>query len=446
MSPDKPPIPVGMQEILEGIAEPATLIGLDYSILASNSPYQQYYGIDRRHCYELSHGYSVPCDQAGEACPLKRCYETGQRQRVLHVHETLNGKEHTDVEMLPIHNNAGEVVCFLEIMHCVREAQARPGPGGGMVGRSAAFNRMLELVHRAASSEISVLLLGESGTGKELVARALHEGSQRSHKPFVTVECSGLSESLFESELFGHERGAFTGAISRKRGLVEMARGGTLFLDEIGEIPPRQQVKLLRLIETGVYRAVGSVEPQHADVRLICATHRDLKKMVDEGRFRQDLYYRIAPFPIPLPALRERIDDLPLLINVLLDRLCPEREIQLSQRALRVLAGYDFPGNIRELRNILERGILLSNDGLIDLEQLPPELLEAPVPEVSGDTPVAAAETVLPLDLVEARYLRRVVARFEGDNRQLAAQLGISERTLYRKLQQLKLDTSRGAS
>lgn len=320
-----------MRELLDGIAEPATLIGLDYRILASNSRYRQHYGIDQRHCYEVSHGYSVPCDQAGESCPLKRCHETGQRQRLLHLHDTPDGKEHVDVEMLPIHNDAGEVSCFLEILHQVQEAQAQPGSGEGLVGRSAAFTRMLELVHRAAPSEISVLLLGESGTGKELVARALHEGSQRARKPFVTVECSGLTESLFESELFGHERGAFTGAVNRKQGLVESARGGTLFLDEIGEIPPQQQVKLLRLIETGVYRAVGSVEPRHADVRLVCATHRNLKKMVEEGRFRQDLYYRIAPFPIPLPALRERIDDLPLLVDVLLQRLNSDQRISITR-------------------------------------------------------------------------------------------------------------------
>jgi DNA-binding NtrC family response regulator len=450
MATDPTIISPGMSEILEGIAEPATLIGLDYRILASNTAYRQLYGDDQpmqqRHCYEVSHGYSVPCDQAGESCPLKRCNETGQRQRLLHLHNTPDGEEHVDVEMQPLHDADGFVVCFLEIMHCVREARARPGAGDGMVGRSDAFNRMLELVHRAAPSEISVLLLGESGTGKELVARALHDSSPRARKPFVTVECSGLSESLFESELFGHERGAFTGAISRKRGLVEAARGGTLFLDEIGEIPPQQQVKLLRLIETGVYRAVGSVEPQHADVRLVCATHRNLKKMVDEGRFRQDLYYRISPFPIPLPALRDRIDDLPLLIDALLQRLSPERSIRISRRALKVLVSHDFPGNIRELRNILERGILLANDGLIDLEQLPPELLEVPPDSAQSSGEAAGSEPILPLDVVEARYLRQAAARFRGDNRELAALLGISERTLYRKLQQLKTGTHREGS
>ncbi|GGB95701.1 sigma-54-dependent Fis family transcriptional regulator [Marinobacterium zhoushanense] len=429
-----------MGEILEGIAEPATLIGLDYRILATNTAYREVYGdqypLLKRHCYEVSHGYSVPCDQAGESCPLKRCSESGQRQRLLHLHNTPLGEEHVDVEMQPVHNRNGEVICFLEIMHCVREASARAGNEEGLVGRSDAFNRMLELVHRAAPSEISVLLLGESGTGKELVARALHDSSPRSRKPFVTVECSGLSESLFESELFGHERGAFTGAVSRKRGLVDVARGGTLFLDEIGEIPLPQQVKLLRLIETGVFRAVGSVEPQHADIRLVCATHRNLRRMVEEGRFRQDLYYRISPFPIPLPTLKERIDDLPLLIEVLLRRLPGGEGVSVSRAALKTLERYDFPGNIRELRNILERGILLADNAVLDLEQLPQELVDRPDGDLSA---IGITESITPLDQLEARYLRQVAARFKGDNRELAAKLGVSERTLYRKLRQLRV-------
>ncbi|KEA62852.1 Response regulator of zinc sigma-54-dependent two-component system [Marinobacterium lacunae] len=440
MQPELQCITTEMGAILEAIAEPATLIGLDYRILATNSAYRQAYADDNpvsdRCCYEVSHGYNVPCDQAGESCPLKRCTETGLRQRLLHLHNTPNGEEHVDVDMQPVYNAEGDLVCFLEIMHCVREAKAVAGDEGGMVGRSDAFNTMLSLVHRAAPSEISVLLLGESGTGKELVARALHDSSVRAHKPFVTVECSGLSEALFESELFGHERGAFTGAVHRKRGLVEVARGGTLFLDEIGEIPLQQQVKLLRLIETGVFRSVGGLEPQHADVRLVCATHRNLKQMVEQGRFRQDLYYRISPFPIPLPTLKERIDDLPLLIEVLLRRLPGGTAVKVSKDALQAMRRYDFPGNIRELRNILERGILLADNGVIDIDQLSPEVLSVSEGAVvSGERP----REVLPLEQVEAQYLRQVAARFKGDNRELAAKLGMSERTLYRKLRQLRV-------
>jgi DNA-binding NtrC family response regulator len=297
---------------------------------------------------------------------------------------------------------------------------------------------MLSLIHRAAPSEITVLLLGESGTGKELVARALHDGSPRSRAPFVTVECSGLSEGLFESELFGHERGAFTGAVSRKKGLVEAARGGTLFLDEIGEIPLSLQVKLLRLIETGTFRPVGSVEPQHADFRLVCATHRDLRQMVADGQFRQDLYYRISAFPVPLPVLRERVDDLPLLVSVLLRRLPGGDEVKLADETLSLLSRYAFPGNIRELRNLLERGILLADDGVIQLRHLPPELLDdaAVMPVQAADESLSAVDRlpIMPLEALEAQYLTSVARRFSGDRQALAQKLGVSERTLYRKL------------
>ena len=430
--------------MLEAIPEPAALLSTEYRILATNQAYRALYAgeheVTGRACYEVSHGYSVPCDQAGESCPLKACRQTGQRQRVLHLHNTPYGDEHVDVEMMPLSDARGRLTGYLEIMHQVREARAQVSDQEGLVGRAPAFGRMLSLIHRAAPSEITVLLLGESGTGKELVARALHESSPRSRAPFVTVECSGLSEALFESELFGHERGAFTGAVSRKKGLVEAARGGTLFLDEIGEIPLGLQVKLLRLIETGSFRPVGSVESQHADFRLVCATHRNLKQMVGDGAFRQDLYYRISAFPVPLPALRERIEDLPLLAASLLQRLPGGAAVRLADETLKRLQAYAFPGNIRELRNILERGILLADEGVIRPEHLPQECLE------SLDT--AGADVwnelnglpLMPLDQLEHRYLEQVSARFGGERRELARLLGVSERTLYRKLQRVQAD------
>ncbi|WP_236014317.1 sigma-54 interaction domain-containing protein [Marinobacterium alkalitolerans] len=432
--------------MLDAIPEPAAILSLEYEIIATNAAYRRLYAPDGlqagQTCYHVSHGYSVPCDQAGEACPLKACRETGQRQRVLHLHNTPMGEEHVDVEMAPLTDGEGALVGYLEVMHQVKEARAQASEEG-MVGRSPAFSHMLSLVHRAAPSEITVLLLGESGTGKELVARALHDGSPRARKPFVTVECSGLSEGLFESELFGHERGAFTGAVSRKRGLVEAARGGTLFLDEIGEIPLNLQVKLLRLIETGTYRPVGSVEPQHADFRLVCATHRNLKEMVSVGRFRQDLFYRISAFPVPLPPLRERGEDIPLLVEALLKRLPGGHKVRVDPAVLERLAHYDFPGNIRELRNILERGLLLADDGQITLSHLPPDMHREPS-DSGRSSPEALMSTlpIMPLEQLEAAYLACVSQRFKGDNKALARQLGVSERTLYRKLKLLdsKLD------
>jgi two-component system, NtrC family, response regulator HydG len=280
-------------------------------------------------------------------------------------------------------------------------------------------------------------LEGESGTGKELVARAIHNNSPRSGKPFVVVECSGLTESLFESELFGHEKGAFTGAHAQKIGLVEAAEGGTLFLDEVGDIPPSLQVKLLRLLETGTYRRVGSVDSRQADFRLITATHRNLQAMVSEGSFRRDLFYRISAFPVALPALRERTEDLPLLIESLLSRLSPELTYKIAPATLACLQRYAFPGNVRELRNILERATLLADDDLILQEHLSAEVANNELPP--NEKPLLDTDGILPLEEIERRYLVQAVSTFEGDRDTLAHKLGISKRTLFRKLQNLQV-------
>lgn len=423
-----------LSSLLDSHREPAVLLSPEYTILAANRSYQQLYGGARQvlgsRCFSASHGYSAPCDQAGELCPLQACQRTGERQRVLHLHRTSQGEEHVDVELTPIRNHKGEVVFFLEKMVQVKAASTLASDQG-LVGRSSSFNRMLELLQRVAPSEASVLLQGESGTGKELVASAIHQLSRRVAHSFVTVECSGLPESLFESELFGYEKGAFTGAASRKTGLVEAARGGTLFLDEIGDIPPAMQVKLLRLIESGTYRTVGGVELKHADFRLICATHRNLKAMVAEGSFRQDLYYRIAVFPVHLPSLSERRDDLELLITTLLRRICADEHYEVSDSALQILQTYAFPGNIRELRNILERGVLLADHGIIEPRHLPDECFEQPeAMSEKGRLPTQ----IRSLPEVELDYLRQLLPEFAGNYKGLAEQLGISERTLYRKI------------
>jgi DNA-binding NtrC family response regulator len=426
-----------LTSLLSAIEEPAVLLSPDYHILAGNPAYRNSYGDDRpihnRTCYEVSHHYDAPCDLSGEVCPLKNCLSSGQPQRVLHLHHTPFGEEHVDVHLTPIRNEQGEIIYLLEKMLKTRSASSIP-VAEGLVGRSPPFNRMLELIHRAAPSETTVLLLGESGTGKELVARAIHQESGRAEGPFVAVECSGLTESLFESELFGHEKGAFTGAHSRKIGLVESARGGTLFLDEVGDIPLNLQVKLLRLLETSSFRRVGGVDTIEADFRLLLATHHGLKDMVQQQRFRQDLYYRISVFPIHLPPLRERGEDLLLLTESLLQRISPDRHWQIDDEACERLQHYGFPGNIRELRNILERATLLAEGDTLCLEHLPRELRE--------ETPVldafAAAPSLQPLAEVEKQYLRYVSRKYrQKDRRWLAEQLGLSERTLYRKLQQL---------
>ncbi len=417
---------------LDSQPEPRIVMDKNYTIIAANQAYRAEYGDEQslvgRHCYEVSHHYTRPCDQVGEACPLKHAAASGRPQRVLHLHQTPRGEEHVDVELTPIRDADGQVIYFVEMMHTVRDASAHPS-SRGLVGRSTAFNHMLGLVEPVAPSEAAVLLLGESGTGKELVAQAVHDASRRADGPYVAVDCSGVTETLFESELFGYEKGAFTGATQRKPGLVESASGGTLFLDEVGDIPLGLQVKLLRLLETGTYRRVGGIEVLRADFRLVSATHRDLKKMVEQESFRKDLYYRISPFPIHLPALSERREDIPLLAATLLTRINPGRKLKLHPDTLAQLDACEFPGNIRELRNMLERASLMADGDTLLPEHLDPECTGFQLRER------AMPMDIVPLDQAEQRYLQWALAQHGGDRRALADKLGVSERTLYRKLQ-----------
>jgi DNA-binding NtrC family response regulator len=427
--------------VLDGLDGPAIALDTDYRILAANRAYRQVFGngaeVVGQSCFTLSHGATVPCDQAGEVCPMQLAEAAGVAQRVLHIHHTPRGDVHVSVEARPVYRPDGSLWFYVEFLQERPTALAAGDGEVRLVGRSPAFMRVLDLVHRVAPSTTTALLLGESGTGKELVARAIHDASSRRDRPFVPVECSGLTESLFKSELFGHERGAFTGAHAAKPGLVEAAKGGTLFLDEVGDIPPLLQVKLLRLLETRTFRRVGSVEPQEANFRLVCATHRDLGELVAAGEFRQDLYYRICAFPIPLPPLRERREDIPLLVETLLRRIPGAEHLRLSEEAMDCLRVYRFPGNIRELRNVLERAAVLVDGPVVRPEHLPDACRKAAGRPVEAVLPDAADDRILTLEEAERAYLRRVVASFPGDRKALARALGVSERTLFRKLQQL---------
>jgi len=424
---------------LDGLPEPRIVMNAEYRIIAANTAYLREFGggmpITGRTCYEVSHHFNVPCDQAGESCPLKQSLEAGAPQRVLHLHHTPRGEEHVDVETTPIRDDQGQIAYFVETMRVVRQASSRPA-AQGLVGRSPAFVGMLEKVLRVAESDAAVVLLGETGTGKELVAHAIHEASAREDGPFVAVDCAGMTETLFESELFGYEKGAFTGATHRKQGLVEAAAGGTLFLDEIGDLPLALQVKLLRLLETGTYRRVGGLEWLPADFRLITATHRDLRAMVQAETFRRDLYFRINTFPIRTPALHERADDIPLLANSLLERVDRKSKRQFSPAALAWLSGRRFSGNIRELRNLIERATLLADGEIIDLPHLEDMAEELP-PVHPDDGNAFRLSEVVDLASLERRYLDWARNRPGSEAAGLARQLGVSQRTLYRKLRTL---------
>ncbi|MDP4597467.1 MAG: sigma-54-dependent Fis family transcriptional regulator [Pseudomonadales bacterium] len=423
------------QGVLDSLREPAILINRDYDVLLSNEAYRQRYGLlargPRRKCFQVSHRYELPCDQAGESCPLKMCTETAGRARTLHIHHTPNGEEYVNVEMWPIKDpESGELSYFIEQIFPVGDMiNVDPNSSAKLVGVSLPFRQMLDMVQRVAPSQATVLLLGETGTGKDVVAQLIHSLSDRHDQPFVPVECTGLPESLFESELFGYVKGAFTGAVTNKKGLVEAAEGGTLFLDEIGEIPLQDQVKLLRLLETRRYRRVGSSDWVNADFRLVCATNRDLRAMVAAGTFRADLFYRLSVFEIDLPSLREREGDVILLIERMLKDL-GESKKSFSAEALAALNQYRFPGNVRELRNLVERAILLCDDQHILLRHLPLH--------IAHDGANKPETRIRSLTEVEHDYLRHTVAQWRGDRKHLAARLGLSERALYRKLAALR--------
>lgn len=422
--------------MLNGYDYPAILVTVNYQILAVNQHYVESFGEieleEQPRCYRVSHGYDVPCDQAGENCPLLTAKASGQRERVLHIHQTAKGKEHVDVELIPIHDSAGDIAFFVELLKPVALASPEIAVDN-MVGASGAFQELLESLTRVGPTSASVLLLGESGTGKEMAAMAIHQASQRHEKSMVTLECAGLTEALFESELFGYVKGAFTGANYNKQGLVEAAHGGTLFLDEIADVPPSLQLKLLRLIEAGTYRPVGSSETKRSDFRLICATHKNLYSMVEEGTFRQDLFYRINVFPIHLPSLNERSEDIALLAKSILTRIDDAGRHVLTDSAISILRQHRYKGNIRELKNILARAIVLSNTPVIDQHVIGRCLsLDS---RFDGLVNPENREAWVDLESQEFRYLQKLLAHCEGDKERAAEIAGISLRSLYRRLE-----------
>jgi two-component system, NtrC family, response regulator AtoC len=297
-----------------------------------------------------------------------------------------------------------------------------------LLSKSPAMQAIFELARTAARSSSTILVLGESGTGKEVLARAIHAESPRAEGPFVAVSCAALTESLLESELFGHERGAFTGAIARRKGKFEAAHGGTLFLDEVGDVGPKLQLDLLRVLEERKFHRVGGNEPIEVDVRIVAATNRDLKKAVADGRFRDDLFYRLNVIPILIPPLRQRREDVPLLVESFVERLAAEMKKRLdgvSAEAMAALMGHDWPGNVRELRNVLERGAVVAAGPVIQLADLGlPSRAEAP------PRPGALAS----LEEVEKRHVAAVLSHVGGNVSQSARILGIDRVTLYNKM------------
>jgi len=310
----------------------------------------------------------------------------------------------------------------------------------GIKGASAAMQGIFEVARRVAPTNISVLIEGPSGTGKELLARAIHNNSLRRDKAFTPVNCAGLTETLLESELFGHVKGAFTGANTDRKGLFEIADEGTLFLDEIGDMPLTMQAKLLRVIEDGVVVPVGSNKSTVVDVRVISATNQNLRKLIEQNKFREDLYFRIRGVDISLPALREKAEDIPVLVEHFLQEAAEEtgsKVTGITDAAMRVLCSYEWPGNIRQLKNVIRTMVVMCDRDKIDLRDLPPEIAQRR--QLTGATEPATDLGSISLNELERKAIVDTLARTEGNREKAAKILGIGERTLYRKIREYNI-------
>lgn len=311
-----------------------------------------------------------------------------------------------------------------------------------LVGASRAILDVLALVKQVAPASTTVLIWGESGTGKEVVARVLHRFSPRREQPFVSLNCAALPEALLESELFGYEKGAFTGAVGRKRGRFELADGGTLLLDEVGDLSVAAQAKLLRVLQEGEFEPLGATRSVRVDVRVVAATNQDLAQLVRERRFREDLFYRLHVITVSLPPLRERREDIPLLAQHFLRRYAAKNQREIggvTEAALAKLVDYAWPGNVRELEHVVERGVILARGRLLDLEDLP-----ATVAQTEPAARVIPIPVGMPLDEVEQRLIEETLRRSKGDKELAAKLLGIASRTIYRKLKERGGETAAG--
>lgn len=307
-----------------------------------------------------------------------------------------------------------------------------------IIGKSAEMQKVFEKVRRVADSKASVLITGESGVGKELIANAIHNLSSRKNNSLIKVHCAALSENLLESELFGHEKGAFTGAISRKRGRFELAHGGTIFLDEIGEINQNVQIKLLRVLQDKKFERVGGEETVEVDVRVVAATNKDLLKEIAEGRFREDLYYRLNVVHIDVPPLRERKEDIPLMVTSFIKEFAEEngKKIQgIDSKARIALYNYDWPGNIRQLRNCIESAVVMCEKDIVTVDDLPPGIIS------NNDSNTVNIPLGIPMNDVEKLVIQQNLAFNKGNKTKTAELLQIGRKTLHRKIEEYKIDT-----
>ncbi|MBS3963561.1 MAG: sigma 54-interacting transcriptional regulator [Methylomonas sp.] len=426
-----------LESLLETHEKPLMIVGGDLTVVAVNRAWKQVFGMNR------DARIGQPCCEDSGACRHKRLFETLEPY-ACHV----AGDKPASVRGYPLLDADGRL--FLGETQTLIHSAASSNTRQTLVGKSEVFEGLKAKLQQAAVTQAPVLLLGETGTGKELAAEFVHGHSHQAGGEFVVADCTVFGEDLFESELFGHEKGAFTGATTNKKGLFEVADNGTLFLDEIGELPLSQQAKLLRALESGQFRRVGGTAILRATVRVVCATHRNLADMVRRGQFREDLFYRLSVFPIDLPPLRARRQDIPLLTEHFLHLFGGMRGCQyaIDKAALIKLMQHAWPGNIRELKNCLQLATGLCQNRAIregdiqfmrmahDLPPPYPAQVDSPPVEYLPDQTMVGMTA---MEQYEASFIAKLIAKYQGNRKLIAAEMNISERTLYRKLNRLNL-------
>lgn len=447
---------IGLLSLVNSHEKPFVVIDKNYRILAVNKAYEQRYGRSSedsvgRMCYQISHGKDHPCSEEGEDCPHEQVFNNGEPKICTHMHYDSKHRMHqVKVSAYPLNTYDNELL----LGECIEEVSSinnHLSDCERMVGKSPEFMACVEQLNVAASSDAPALLQGETGTGKELAAEYIHQHSSRCKEPFQIIDSTVFTDNLFESEMFGHANGAYTGSVGDKQGLFELADGGTIFLDEVGDLPMSQQAKLLRVLENGEYRRVGGKRARKVNVRIICATNRHLWESVIAGEFREDLYYRIACLNIRLPSLRERLGDVPVLAQHLLEGI--NRSMRcgcyLTPGVHERLKAYKYPGNVRELRNILFIAATRSHGGKIDaaliesvFDSLPQcfDPRDAKHNEMGNVAPAGSIDQggkLVSLKDLEAQHISDLLDQYQGNRKKVANAMGISERTIYRKLKHL---------
>ena len=430
--------------IIDSINEGVFTVDMNWTITAFNRAAEKITHVSRKEALGRQCCDVFRASICENACVLRRTISSGRPvlNATAHIVNQKGERIPIRISTALLKNESGQTIGGVETFQDLRpieklqkELKSRY-TFEDIVGRSAVMMKLFEILPQISESSSTVLIEGASGTGKELFARAIHSLSPRKNKPFVAVNCAALPDTLLESELFGHKAGAFTDARRDKPGRFALANGGTMFLDEIGDISPAMQIRLLRVLQERMIEPLGSVQPVKTDVRVVAATNRDLKKLVQEGNFRDDLYYRIRVISLKLPGLDQRREDIPLLVDHLIAKFnsIQGKEIEgVSEEVMAQLMEYEYPGNIRELENIIEQAFVLCRGRLIELHHLPAELRPAGASGYGGSNPMS-------LRSMEKLLISEALRRHKGSRNKAARQLGINPSTLYRKLKALKMD------